>query len=136
MGSRAEVMRSECGMKYKRIFNEFAAEWPLVVKQNQELRNRMNLADQYYAPDIAAKAVIELTKAMRAAADDPYARALLADPRMVSNRGHLASCGVNMRKVKQAKKIVEVGMPTLEEQKRAIEFLDRLDHEQQVFHGH
>lgn len=95
----------------------------------------MNLNQQYYAPDIAAKAVIELTKAMRGGLDDAYARALLADPRMVSNRGHLASCGVNMRKVKQAKQLVEVGMPTLGDQKRALDFLDKLDHEQQVFHG-
>jgi len=95
----------------------------------------MNLDYQFYAPDISAKAVIELTKAMRDGIDDPYARALLADPRMVSNRGHLASCGVNMRKVKQAKKLVEIGLPTLEEQRRAIDFLDKLDHEQQVMHG-
>jgi len=135
MGSRAGVMRSECGMKYKRIFNEFASEWPLVVKQNHELRNRMNFSDQYYAPEVAAKAVIELTKAMRGASDDAYARALLTDPRMVSNRGHLASCGVNMRKVKKAKLIVSLGMPTLEEQRRAIEFLNALDHEQGASHG-
>lgn len=95
----------------------------------------MNLAEQFYAPDIAAKAVIELTKAMKDAADDPYARALLADPRMVSNRGHLASCGINMRKVKQAKLLVDVGLPTLEELRRARDFLDRLDHEQEVLRG-
>lgn len=92
----------------------------------------MNRAEQFYAPDIAAKAVIELTNAMRGGLGDAYARALLADPRMVSNRGHLASCGVNMRKVKQAKTLVEVGLPTLEEQRRAIEFLDCLDREQEV----
>lgn len=95
----------------------------------------MNLADQYYAPDIAAKAVIELTKAMRGGADDPYARALMADPRMVSNRGHLASCGVNMRTVKQAKLLVSLGMPTLEDQRRAIDYLNQLDHEQEALHG-
>lgn len=95
----------------------------------------MNLADQYYAPDIAAKAVIELTKAMRGGVDDPYARALMADPRMVSNRGHLASCGVNMRTVKQAKQLIDLGMPTLEEQRRALDFLDTLDREQAVMHG-
>jgi hypothetical protein len=90
----------------------------------------MNLPQPFYAPSIAARAVIELTEAMREGANDPYARALLADPRMVGNRGHLASCGVNMRKVKQAKQLVEVGMPTLEDQKRAIEFLNGLDQAQ------
>ena len=119
-------------MENKRIFNEFAPESVCSRKTKPWPSQPMNLADQYYAPDIAAKAVIELTNAMRGGADDPYARALMADPRMVSNRGHLASCGVKMRKVKQAKQLVEVGMPTLEEQKRALEFLDALDHEQQV----
>ena len=89
---------------------------------------------QYYAPDIAAKAVIELTSAIKEHKDVEYAKALIADPRMSSNRGHLASCGVNMRKIKQAKQLVEVGLPTLECQRRAIEFLDSLDHEQQVMH--
>lgn len=88
----------------------------------------------YYAPDISAKAVIELTTAMRWATNDAYAGALLADPRMVSNRGHLASCGINMREVKKAKEIIAVGLPTLEDQRRAIEFLDALDREQQVTH--
>lgn len=95
----------------------------------------MNPAHEFYAPDIAAKAVIELTKAMRGGADDAYARALLTDPRMVSNRGHMASCGVNMREVKQAKHMVDLGLPTLEEQRRALHFLDTLDREQEVFHG-
>jgi hypothetical protein len=91
----------------------------------------MNLADQYYAPDIAAKAVVELTKAMCGAADDEYAVALLSDPRMVSNRGHLASCGVNMRQAKQIKAILGSSLPTLESQRRAIEFLDTLDQKQE-----
>lgn len=91
--------------------------------------------DIYYAPDIAAKAVIELTGALHELLDVEYAKALLADPRMSSNRGHLASCGVNMRKVRQAKDLVAVSMPTLDSQQRAIEFLDQLDHEQQVMHG-
>ena len=95
----------------------------------------MNLADQYYAPDIAARAVMELTHALHDSSGDPYARALMADPRMVSNRGHLASCGVNMRKVKQAKLLVSLGMPTLEEQRRALDFLNQLDQEQGVLHG-
>ncbi len=89
---------------------------------------------QFYAPDIAAKAVVELTSALHAYQDVEYAKALLADPRMSSNRGHLASCGVNMRKVKQAKELVALSLPTLESQRRAIDFLDTLDHEQQVMH--
>lgn len=95
----------------------------------------MHLADQFYAPEIAAKAVSELTQAMRNRLDNPYARALLSDPRMVGNRGHLASCGVNMRKVKQAKHVMDVGLPVLEQQKRAIEFLNALDMEQAAQHG-
>ena len=91
--------------------------------------------EQFYAPDIAAKAVIELTTALREYSDVEYAKALLSDPRMSSNRGHLASCGVNMRKVKQAKELVALSLPTLESQRRALEFLNTLDHEQQVMHG-
>jgi len=95
----------------------------------------MEINQQFYAPDIAAKAVIELTGALKEYRDVEYAKALLSDPRMSSNRGHLASCGVNMRKIKQAKELVEVGLPTLDSQRKAIEFLDKLDHEQQVMHG-
>ena len=46
------------------------------------------LAQDYYPPDIAAKAVIELTGALKAYTDVEYAKALLSDPRMSSNRGH------------------------------------------------
>src|SRR5690606_34494412 len=96
-------------------------------------KNGMRLVEQeFYAPDIAAKAVIELTSALQEYQDVEYAKALLSDPRMSSNRGHLASCGVNMRKVKQAKELVALSLPTLESQQRAIEFLDQLDHEHQV----
>ena len=90
--------------------------------------------DQYYPSDIAAKAVIELSNAINELRDVEYAKALMSDPRMSSNRGHLASCGVNMRKVKEAKDLVALSLPTLSSQQRAIEFLDRLDHEQQVLH--
>ena len=93
-----------------------------------------NLAQQFYPPDIAAKAVIALTSALKDYSDVEYAKALLSDPRMSSNRGHLASCGVNMRKVRQAKNLVALSMPTLDSQRRAIDFLDSLDHEQQVMH--
>jgi len=41
--------------------------------------------------------VIELTTALNQYHDVEYAKALMSDPRMSSNRGHLASCGVNMR---------------------------------------
>jgi hypothetical protein len=41
-----------------------------------------------------------------------------------------------MRKVKQAKELVALSLPTLESQRRAIEFLNALDMEQQgVAHG-
>ena len=90
------------------------------------------IEQQFYAPDIAAKAVIELTNALNNSTDVEYAKALLSDARMSSNRGHLASCGVNMRKVKQAKDLVALSLPTLESQHRAIEFLDSLDHQQSV----
>ena len=87
---------------------------------------------QFYSPDIAAKAVVELTGALKEYSDVEYAKALMSDPRMSSNRGHLASCGVNMRKVKQAKELVALSLPTLESQRRAIEFLDSLDMEQGI----
>ena len=93
----------------------------------------MTSTEHYYHPDIAARAVMELTAAMRGAVDDEYANALLSDSRMISNRGHLASCGINMRKVKQVKALLG-GMPTLTAQKRAIAFLDGLDKEQ-LAHG-
>jgi hypothetical protein len=96
----------------------------------------MQLQEQYYTPEISAKAVVELTDALREARDDAYAKALLADPRMSSNRGHLASCGVNMRKVKQAKQVVDLGLPTLESQQRAKMFLDTLDTEQERMKAH
>lgn len=106
------------------------------MTSNHSARSTMHLAEQqFYAPDIAAKAVIELTGALKEYTDVEYAKALLSDPRMSSNRGHLASCGVNMRKVKQAKELVALSLPTLESQRRAIDFLDTLDHEQQVMHG-
>lgn len=95
----------------------------------------MSMNQQFYAPDIAARAVVELTNALNGYRDVEYAKALMADPRMSSNRGHLASCGVNMRKVKQAKELVEVGLPTLECQRRALDFLNQLDRAQQGYHG-
>ena len=92
----------------------------------------MQLEEQFYTPAIAARAVEELTTALNESKDDAYAKALLADPRMSSNRGHLASCGINMRTVKQAKVVVELGLPTLESQQRARQFLDTLDMEEKA----
>lgn len=89
----------------------------------------------HYAPDIAAKAVIELTNAMRADADMEYAKALLLDPRMTSNIGLMASCGLTTREVKKAKEYMSDGLPPLETQKRAIEFLNNLEHEQGLSRG-
>ncbi len=89
----------------------------------------------YYAPDIAAKAVVEFTNAFRKFSDVEYAKALIADPRMSSNRGHFASCGINMREVKAAKKLLPDSLPLMDAQRKAIEFLDRLDHEQGVAYG-
>ena len=85
---------------------------------------------QFYDPAIASRAVNELTAALQEYRDVEYAKALLSDPRMSSNRGHLASCGVNMRKIKQAKELVALSMTTLESQRRAIEFLNALDMQQ------
>lgn len=95
----------------------------------------MQKEDVYYAPDIAAKAVIELTRAMRDMADMEYAKALITDPRMTSNIGLLASCGLTTREVKRVKSCMQDGLPTLDAQKRAIEFLNSLDHEQGLGHG-
>lgn len=93
----------------------------------------MQLQQQFYTPEIAAKAVAALTEALREARDDAYALALLADPRMVSNRGHLASCGVSIRDVKQAKTLFNpTSLPTLESQRRAQEFLNQLDEEERM----
>ena len=97
------------------------------------MNNNDNL---HYAPDIAAKAVIELTNAMRGYSDMEYAKALLTDPRMTSNYGLMASCGLTTREMKRVKSVMADGLPTLEAQKRAIEYLNELDHEQGLGHGH
>lgn len=94
----------------------------------------MSIAEQYYAPDIAAKAVVEFTKAFRRFADVDYATALINDPRMASNRGHFASCGLNMREVKQVKTMLPEVLPLMEAQRKAIEFLNELDREQEGLH--
>jgi hypothetical protein len=95
----------------------------------------MMTQQNYYTPEIAAKAVVEFTNAFRKFADVEYAKALIADPRMSSNRGHFASCGINMREVKTAKKLLPDSLPLMDAQRKAIDFLDRLDHEQWVKYG-
>ncbi len=89
----------------------------------------------HYAPDVAAKAVIELTGALRANRDMEYAKALLIDPRMTSNIGLMASCGLTTREIKRVKECMNDGLPTLDAQKRAIEFLNGLDFEQGMGNG-
>jgi hypothetical protein len=81
----------------------------------------------HYAPDIAAKAVVEITNAMRSYRDMDYAKALISDPRMTSNMGLMASCGLTTREIKRAKECMKDGLPTLEAQRRAIQFLNQLD---------
>ncbi len=95
----------------------------------------MPAQEQYYAPDIAAKAVMEFTKAFEGYADVDYAVALISDPRMSGNRGHFASIGVNMRQVKTAKSLLPETLPLMDVQRKAIDFLDALDHEQEVMSG-
>ncbi len=96
----------------------------------------MSNTQHYYSPDVAAKAVVEFTRAFRMFSDVEYATALMNDPRMVSNRGHFASCGLNMREVKQVKAMLPEVLPLMESQKKAIEFLDSLDVEQKgLAHG-
>ncbi len=96
----------------------------------------MSANEQYYNPDIAAKAVVEFTKAFRLFADVDYATALINDPRMASNRGHFASCGINMREVKNVKAMLPEVLPLMDAQRKAIEFLNSLDREQEgVSHG-
>lgn len=92
----------------------------------------MGQQSPYYSQDIAAKAVIELTAALKDYADMEYANALLADPRMTNTKGILASCGCSYKEIKRVRSTVSANLPLLEEQKRAIEFLNSIDREQQV----
>lgn len=80
-----------------------------------------------YHPDVAAKAVIELSSALRAFRDMEYANALLADPRMTNTKGVLASCGFSYREIKQVRDQVSGHVPTLSAQRKAIEYLNQLD---------
>ena len=92
----------------------------------------MAQASPYYSPDIAAKAVIELNSALRFQDDMEYANALLADPRMTNTKGILASCGFSYKEIKKVRSCVNGNLPLLDVQKRAIEFLNSIDHEQEI----
>ena len=83
-----------------------------------------------YHPDVAAKAVMELSNALRAFRDMEYANALLADPRMTNTKGLLASCGFSYKEIKQVRDQVSGHIPTLNAQRKAIEFLNQLDNSQ------
>lgn len=87
-----------------------------------------------YHPEVAAKAVMELSNALRAFRDMEYANALLADPRMTNTKGMLASCGFSYREIKQVRDQVPAHIPTLESQRRAIDFLNTLDQQQGVYY--
>lgn len=80
-----------------------------------------------YHPDVAAKAVKELTNALRAFADMEYANALLADPRMTNTRGVLAASGFTYKGIKFVRDQVSGHLPTLEAQRKAAQFLNYID---------
>ena len=83
-----------------------------------------------YHPLVSVRAIRALNQALKGFTDMEFANALLADPRMVGTKGHLASCGVGYREIKEIKDCVARSMPTLASQKRALSFLDELDKEQ------
>lgn len=86
-----------------------------------------------YHPDVAAKAVNELAKCIGPLADNEYANALLADPRMTNTKGLLASCGFSYKGIKFIRERVSGNIPTLEAQKRALAFLNEIDNEQKKY---
>ena len=83
-----------------------------------------------YHPTIAARAVEELTNALLGLKDMEYANALLADPRMTHTKGLLASCGLTYKGIKKIRDSVSGNIPTLEAQRRALDFLGTIDTEQ------
>lgn len=96
----------------------------------------MNKPVKYaYHPDVAAKAVNELAKCIGPMADNEYANALLADPRMTNTKGLLASCGFSYKGIKFIRERVSGNIPTLEAQRRALEFLNQIDEEQRQYNG-
>ena len=80
-----------------------------------------------YPPDVAAKAVNELSDALRRFDDMEYANALLADSRMTNTKGLLASCGVKYKGIKFIRDLVAGHIPTLQAQRRALDFLSEVD---------
>ena len=86
-----------------------------------------------YNPNVSDKALIELKNALLGFHDMEYANALLADPRMTSTRGMLASSGFTYKGIKVVKDLVSGNMPTLDAQKRAIDFLNDIDLMQKQF---
>jgi hypothetical protein len=83
-----------------------------------------------YHPDVAAKAVMELSHALRLFRDMEYANALLADPRMTSTKGLLAACGFSYKGIKYIREQVSGHIPTLDSQRKALDFLKGIDTEQ------
>jgi hypothetical protein len=92
-----------------------------------------NAVKYAYHPDVAAKAVNELAKCIGPLADNEYANALLADPRMTNTKGLLASCGFSYKGIKFIRDRVTGTIPTLDAQKRALEFLKQIDDEQRNY---
>ena len=88
-----------------------------------------------YHPDVAAKAVMELVKALRGFANMEYANALLADPRMTGTKGVLASCGFSYRDIKIIRDQVNKHLPTLDAQRKAIYYLNVVDEAQKILGG-
>ena len=94
-----------------------------------------NVTKYAYHPDVAAKAVNELASCIGPMADNEYANALLADPRMTNTKGLLASCGFSYKGIKFIRDRVSGNIPTLDAQKRALAFLKQVDEEQRNVEG-
>lgn len=90
------------------------------------------MTEYAYHPDVAAKAVKELASCIGPMADNEYANALLADPRMTHTKGILASCGFSYKGIKFIRERVSGNIPTLEAQKRALAFLKDIDEAQSL----
>lgn len=88
-----------------------------------------------YHPDVAAKAVQELADCIGPMADNEYANALLADSRMTHTKGLLASCGFSYKGIKFIRDRVSGSIPTLDAQRRATQFLNWIDQQQQQMMG-
>ena len=91
------------------------------------------MSELRYHPEVAARAASELCEAMRELRDEEYANALLADPRMTSTKGILASCGFSYGEIKFVRNVVSGNIPTLRAQKKAQAYLGRVDEEQKRY---